>query len=98
MFDQSKQREATRSIFMSSIEGLANTGAVAVTFLTTPQVFSATNNWIRAYTAYHYGPEFTDIVGFAWFVIVAFFVFFIARASFSTMLVMGGLAIAVRFL
>ncbi len=98
MFNPQKQREATQSIFMSSIHGLANVGAVAVTFFSVPAVYSRTVNWVSAFAANHYGAEFSDFASFAWFIILALLVFFIARASLSTLLVMGGLAIAVRFL
>lgn len=98
MFDKNAQRGAAQSIFMSSIKGFANTAAVAVTFFTVPPLYGRTVEWVSEFTARHYGYEFTDLAGFAWFVIVACLVFFTARASISTLLVMGGIAVAVRFL
>ncbi|MGH1351636.1 MAG: hypothetical protein ACRBBN_12650 [Methyloligellaceae bacterium] len=98
MFDPQKQRETTRSIFMSSVHGLANVGAVAVTFFSVPALYSRTVDWVSSFAANHYGAELSDLASFAWFIILALLIFFIARASLSTLLVMGGLAIAVRFL
>lgn len=98
MFNKDKHREASQSIFMSSMKGLANTGAVAATFFATPLLYSGSVDWIRSFAATHYGSDWTDITSFAWFVLVALLTFFIARASLSTLLVMGGLAVAARFL
>lgn len=98
MFDKNAQRGAAQSIFMSSIKGFANTAAVAVTFFTVPTLHGRSVDWVSHFTARHYGAEFTDLAGFAWFVIMTFLVFFTARASISTLFVMGGLAVAVRFL
>jgi len=98
MFNRDKQRAATRSIFMSSVHGLANTLAVLVTFFTVPAVYGRSVDWVAAFTGAHYGAEFTDFVSFVWFILLALLVFFTARASISTLLVMGGLALAARFL
>ncbi len=98
MFNSDKHREAGQSIFMSSMKGLANTGAVAATFFTTPIVYSASVDWIVNFAIKHYGAAWADLVNFAWFVLVACLAFFIARASLSTLLVMGGLAVATKFL
>ena len=94
MFNRNQQRAATQSIFMSSVKGLANTLAVLVTFFTVPAVYSRSVDWVAAFT----GAEFTDFASFVWFILLALLVFFTARASISTLLVMGGLALAVRFL
>ena len=98
MLENDKHRRAGQSIFMGSMQGLANTVAVAVAFLATGPVHAYTVIWIMDYTARQYGTGWEDIVSFAWFVIVALTVFFVARASLSTLLVMGGLAIATRLL
>lgn len=93
-----KQSEAGRSIFMSSIQGLANTGAVAASFFLTPLLYSTTVDWIRNFSIRHYGAGWDDLVGFAWFILVAILTFYIARASLGTLLIAGGLALATRFL
>jgi hypothetical protein len=93
-----QQRAAARSIFMSSVEGLANTLAVVVTFFAVPPLYGRTVDWVAAFTARHYGAEFADLASLAWFVLAALLVFFTARASISTLLVMGGIALALRFL
>jgi len=96
--DQKKQRQAAQSIFMSSVTGLANTGAVAVTFFTVPEIYSRTASWVSAYTTSRYGSDLAGIAEMAWFVILALLIFFVTRASVATLIVMGGLTIATRFL
>ena len=93
-----KHSQASRSIFMSSIQGLANTLAVVVTFVGAPPLYSKTVHWVQAFTTRHYGYGIEDLTAFAWGCVCGVLVFFISRASISTALVMGGLAIATRFL
>lgn len=97
MLGDNKHREAPQSVFMSSVKGLANTGAVVATFFAVPPLYSGTAGWIEAYTARHYGPEFTELTSLAWYGLIALLTFFVARASLSTLLVIGGLTIATRF-
>ena len=96
MLDRNNHREAGRSVFVGSVKGIANVGAVAVAFVATPKAYGLTIDWIRDYTTNNYGPGWTDITDPIWFLIVAGFVFFTARASVATLLIMGGLAIATR--
>ena len=98
MIPNKKDGEATRNVFMSSIHGLANTLAVVVTFLGTPALYGRTIGWVQSYTASNYGYGMHDFVGLAWGCACAALVFFVSRASISTALVMGGLALATRFL
>ncbi|WP_339715409.1 hypothetical protein [uncultured Sneathiella sp.] len=93
-----KQSEASKSIFMSSIIGLSNTLAIIITFIGAPPLYSKSVGWIQDFTIQHYGYGFESFTAFAWACICGFLVFFISRASISTALVMGGLAIATRFL
>ena len=93
-----KYSQATQSTFISSVKGMANTLAVAVTFFTVPILFRSTSDWVRAFTVSQYGPDWTDLVLIGWFVICVLFVFFVSRASLSTALIMGGLALAARVL
>lgn len=95
---QNHQNQAGRSIFMSSVIGLSNVIAVVVAFFATPVAYNRTVGWVQNFTASHYGYGFEDITAFVWWLIVALLIFFFARASISTALVMGGLAIAARFL
>lgn len=90
--------QASRSIFMSSVIGLSNIVAVLVAFFATPVAYTASLGWVQRFTTRHYGYGFEDITAFVWWIIVALLIFFGARASISTALVMGGLAIAARFL
>ncbi len=93
-----EQKEAARGVFMSSIQGLANVLAVIATFLATPLIYGQTVGWIQRFTATHYGMGFEGLIAFVWFLITAAFVFFVARASASTALVMGGIAMATRLI
>jgi len=96
-FNSNDQREKRQSVFMSSVEWLASLFAVLVTFLLTPEVYARTVGWITHYTATRYGAGFEDITGFVWFVMTAALVFFTARATLTTAIVAGGLALATRF-
>lgn len=98
MHNSQNNKAAARSVFMSSIEALANLGAVVVTFFLTPIAFNTTIGWVRQFTRTYYGEELMLFVEFGWMGAVGIFIFFITRMSFSTVLVMGGLAFAVRFL
>lgn len=98
MLGMDKHKEAGQSIFMSSMKGLANTGAVVVAFLATPMIYGASVDWVQRFTARQYGTGLDDLIALAWFAMVAFLTFYIARASLGTLLVMGGLALATRFL
>ena len=89
-------RDAGRSMFVGSVRGLANVGAAIATFLASPEAYDLTVDWVRAYIANHYGPGWRDVVEIVWFGLVVLLCFFLARASLSTLLVMGGLALATR--
>lgn len=98
MIDNHKHAQAGRSLFMSSITGLANVLAVVVTFLATPPLYGETVDWVQRYTARHYGIGYEDVIAFGWFGICILLVFFLSRASIGTALVFGGMALATRFL
>ena len=83
---------------MSSVEGLATTGAVVASFFLTPLLYSESVVWIRSFAIQHYGAGWDDFIGFIWFVLVAILTFFIAWASLGTLLIVGGMALATRFL
>ena len=88
----------TQSLFMSSVQGVANVIAVAVTYFLTPLCFNRTVGFVQKFTTSQYGSGLEDLVYWAWFVMVTLFLFYVSRATVGTMLVMGGLAIAARFL
>jgi hypothetical protein len=96
MLGNKKYGEAGKSIFMSSVTGLANTLALVATFIGAPALYGRSVGWVQSFTAQHYGYGWEDLTAFFWFIICAALVFFISRASVSTALVMGGLAIATR--
>ncbi len=99
MFDNRKnQSEAARSVFMSSMFGLANTAAATAAFLGGPLLYERSIRWIVVFTVNAYGEAWVWIVEPLWFVLVLLLVFFIARATLATALVTGGLAIAARLL
>ena len=91
-----KHAEAGQSIFMSSVTGLANTLAVIVTFLCAPLLYGRTVGWIQGFVTNNYGYGWSDITAVLWALVTACLVFFISRASISTALVFGGLALATR--
>jgi len=91
-------KQAGQSVFMSSIMGLANTLAVAVTFFGVPPLYNKTVPYVQSFTANYYGYGLEDIVALCWFGICACTVFFLSRGSISVALMMGGTAFAIRFL
>ena len=97
MLGLDKQREAARSIFISSAKGFANMAAIIAAYLATGPIHAGTVGWINSYTATHYGTGWDDLISFAWFGIVACTAFFVARASIATLIVLGGFALATRF-
>ena len=98
MMNPQKYQQASRSVFISSITGLANILAVVITFIGAPPLYSRTIDWVQRFTAAHYGYGWQDVTSLAWFAVCLCLVFFISRASVSTALVMGGLALATRFI
>ena len=93
-----KNQPSPKDLFESSIYGLASVSAVAVTFLAVPLVYDNSIDWIRDFSAQHYGEFVADLASIGWFGTCSLFIFFLARASLSTCLTVGGLAIAARFL
>lgn len=93
-----KQRDASRSVFMSSVAGLANTLAVITTILGAPPLYSHTIGWVQSFTAHHYGYGFEGITSLAWGGVSASMVFFASRMSISTVVPMLLMSLAARFL
>ncbi|MEM0929599.1 MAG: hypothetical protein AAFX52_11925 [Pseudomonadota bacterium] len=88
--------QASQSTFMGSVKWLANMLAVIITFFLTPKAYSLTESFVIDYTSDHYGYGFEDITSFVWGIYLALTIFFFSRATVSTSLVMGGLALASR--
>lgn len=86
------------SMFTSSMNGLANIIAILASFLGTPWLFDTTIGWLHEYTARAYGYGFETSVSIAWFTSCTMLIFFTARATVSTALVMGGAALVTRFM
>lgn len=93
-----KYQEASKGIFMSSVGGLANVLAVAATLLTAPLLYGNTVDWVTDFTGQHYGYGFDPLICLIWGACCGLGIFFAARASLSTGLVMAGIAVAMRFL
>ena len=91
-----KHQAAGRSIFMSSVQGLANLLALICTFIGAPPLYSKTIGWMQSFTVQHYGYGYADLTALIWALICGGLIFFLSRMSLSTALVMGGLAIAAR--
>lgn len=98
MVEHQNHATAGKNIFMSSVKGLANTVAVVVTFFGAPVLFDRSIGFVQNTTRQVYGTGWTDFVTLAWFLICLSLVFFISRASISTALIFGGLAIITRFM
>ena len=96
MLNSQKYKQAGQSIFMSSMTGLANVLALVETFFGTGPLYTKTVDWIYRFAAQNYGYASADLVSLIWGAICAALIFFIARASISTALVMGALTIAMR--
>ncbi len=97
MHPPNKHQNATQNIFMESIIGLSTILAVACSFFATPLFYSYTIPKVQAFTTQHYGSGFEDAVAIAWWLISALAIFFGARASLSTGLIMFGMTIVARF-
>ena len=91
-------KEASRSIFMSSMFWFANVAALITAFFSVQPVFNLTRGWIEDFTTSQYGAEWTEPVLWFWWAAVAAILFFTARASIATLIVMGAFAIATKLL
>lgn len=98
MFNSHQHKQAGASIFLSSMQGLANTLAVLTTFLGTGPLYTNTKDWIFRFSEAQYGAEMADLATFAWWPICAAVLFFAARASISTAIMFGAVAIMTRFI
>ena len=94
--DLKQHGQSSQSIFISSVKGLANILAVIITFLFTPKLYAWTIDWIIDYTSSNYGYGLEQVTSVVWGVCLALTIFFLSRATVSTSLVMGGLALASR--
>lgn len=95
---QNKQKQHAQSVFMSSVELLANTAAFVATFFALPLAYDKSIVWITKFAAHYYSSEVAGFVFFAWYVVLGVMIFAVSRASLSVLLIIGGVAIAVRYL
>ena len=91
-------QSAANSVFMQTVEWLANVVALIIAWFATPFIHARSVDWVLAFNRQHYAPGFDEPVYYAWWIAVYFTTFCIARMSVSTLMVAGGLALAVRFL
>lgn len=98
MFGSNKHKEAGSDVLMTSLRGLANMLAVVAAFILTPRAHAWSVDWVVEYVEQEYGDGFSDVAGFAWFVIVGMTIFFGSRATIGTALMMGALAIVTRMM
>ena len=98
MWDKNKHKEAARSIFMSSMFWFANVAAAVATFFSVQPAYRFTIGWVQDFARHQYGPDWIEPVSWFWWLAVALILFFTARASIATLIVMGALAIAVRLI
>ncbi|MEM1410693.1 MAG: hypothetical protein AAGG79_08140 [Pseudomonadota bacterium] len=79
MFNPNEHTSKTQSIFMQSVEMLANLSAFVAAFFVSLEVYVRTVAFVIDYTTKRYGHGFEDIVSLTWFGIVTLFVLFGAR-------------------
>ena len=87
-----------QNFFLQSIRELANILAFAVTYLTAVPLFNLTHPFAYAVISRQLGGEYHTFSSLVWFVIVALTTFHVSRATLGTLLFMGGLGFALRFL
>jgi hypothetical protein len=98
MFNSQQHKQAGSSIFMSSMQGLANMLAVVTTFLGTGPLYASTKDWIFQFSEVQYGADIAEFAStICWFPICAATLFFCARASISTAIMFGAVALISRF-
>lgn len=96
-FNPQQHRQARQTVFMSSIENLANILAVVSAFFMTPEIYVRTIHMVVNFTSSRYGGQFNELVEVGWFICVALITFFTARATLTTAIVAAGLAAATKF-
>lgn len=95
---QNQQKKKAQSVFMSSIELFANTAAFVVTFFALPLAHDKSVGWVMMFTRQFYSEDFAWVIFFVWYLLLGLMIFSASRASLSTLLIIGGVAIAARFL
>ncbi|RIJ31056.1 hypothetical protein [Henriciella algicola] len=96
MAGKAGREKAAKSIFEDSIVLLANVLAFAAALLGTGPVYSWSIGWVYNFSVTQYGSGLAGLIEFVWIAVVALTLFAFARATLTTSLVMGGLALAAR--
>lgn len=94
-----QHQNAARSVFMSSLEGLATIMALITMFIASPILFEATKGWAQDFAMNHYGYEWADMLTrFGWQPAMWLAVFFTARATAAVAIASGVVSLAYRFI
>ncbi|MEZ5691653.1 MAG: hypothetical protein R3D71_08320 [Rickettsiales bacterium] len=98
MLEQKKHKQAGHNIFMSSMQGLADTLAAIATFIGTGPMHNALNDFVKGYAASNYGGESAaELASLALWPACFLVIFFGARATIGTALIFGAIALLTRF-
>ena len=92
------QQNTPNSVFMESVTWLANIVAALIAWVVTPFIHAPTVGWAIEFQRKYYAPGLDEPVHFIWWIAIFLITFCLARMSISTLLISGGLALAVRFL
>ena len=98
MYKNTNHAQAGQNLFMSSVVGLANVLAFVAAFFGGPLLWQHTVEYVRELTFQTYGADLIGLASMAWYGLSFLLVFFVARASIGTALVVGGLALVTRFM
>ena len=94
---QNKYDQASQNVFMSSVVALANVLALVVAFFATPIVYAYSLPHVQAFCARYYADGFEEPVAFIWWAVCGLTIFFGARASLPTGLIMAAMTFIARF-
>jgi hypothetical protein len=97
MLDMRNQRQKRQQTFMDAVEGISFMAALIAALGLTPTLYNRTIFWVLRFVDANYAMGFDDLVKLAWFAMLGFLTFFVARATLATAIVAAGLALAVRF-
>lgn len=85
------------ALWNNSFYWIANILSFAAAFVLGPVLWKYTVNHVSSLTYQTYGSNVLGMAELVWFGLCYLLVFFGARATIGTSIVMGGLAIAIRF-
>lgn len=96
-FGKNKDHANTREDgFKKGMAIFADFAALAAAFFGTGPAYSATVDFVRDFSARHYGADITGLVEIGWFVIVAGGIFGLSRATVYTSIIALAFTVAAR--